>query len=430
MNPRLLVTILAVLALGSAGAFYLAQSSRDHSAASVDGHDEHGHGGDHDDHEGEEEAEGPHGGRLLSDGEFTLELAIFERGMPPEFRAWFTLAGQPIPPDQVRLSVELTRANGVNESFTFTPEGDYARGNSAVNEPHSFDYTVVAEHAGQTHRWEFAAPEMQTTIPADAAARAGVVVEPAGAATITETLSVYGQVKLNANKIARAVPRFGGIVREARKSTGETVRADEVVAVVETNQSLATIEVKAPIAGVIVDRHANAGETVADGTALYTIADFSEVWVDLHVPRSDQSRVAIGQTVAIHADDGGADASGKISWISPMSSAEAQTLIARVVVDNASQRWRPGLFVKATITVGEEHVPVAVKQSALQTLFDFTVVFSQHGEIYQARPLELGRRGGGMVEVLRGIQPGELYVTENSFLLKADIGKSGASHDH
>jgi cobalt-zinc-cadmium efflux system membrane fusion protein len=237
-------------------------------------------------------------------------------------------------------------------------------------------------------------------------------------------------VKLNANKIARAVPRFGGIVREARKAIGEIVRADEVVAIVETNQSLASIEVKAPIAGVIVDRHANAGETVGDGTALYTIADFSEVWVDLHIPRSDQSRVSIGQTVAIHADDGGADASGRISWISPMSSAEAQTLIARVVVDNASQRWRPGLFVKATITVGEKHVPVAVKQSALQTLFDFTVVFSQHGEIYQARPLALGRRGGGMVEVLRGIQPGELYVTENSFLLKADIGKSGASHDH
>ena len=430
MNPRLLVTILVILALGAGGAFHLAQSSRDHRAASADADNDHAHGGGQDDHDELKEAHGPHGGRVLTDDGFTLELAIFERGLPPEFRAWFSQAGQPLPPDQVRLSIELTRANGVKESFTFTPERDYARGSGEVAEPHSFDYMVVAEHAGRTHRWQFAAPEMQTTIPPEAAARAGVVVEPAGPATITETLNVYGQVKLNANKIARAIPRFGGIVREARKATGEPVRANEVVAIVETNQSLATIEVKAAIAGVIVDRHASAGETVADGTALYTIADFSEVWVDLHVPRSDQSRVSTGQIVAIHADDGGADASGEISWISPMSSAEAQTLIARVVIDNTSQRWRPGLFVKATITVGEEYVPVAVKESALQTLFDFTVVFSQHGEVYQARPLALGRRGGGTVEVLKGIKAGELYVTENSFLLKADIGKSGASHDH
>jgi cobalt-zinc-cadmium efflux system membrane fusion protein len=247
---------------------------------------------------------------------------------------------------------------------------------------------------------------------------------------MSEALSVYGQVKLNANKVARAVPRFGGIIREARKSLGDSVRAGEVVAILETNQSLATIEVKAPIAGIVVDRDVNAGETVTDGAVLYTIADLSDVWVDLNVPKRDQARVKVGQPAVIHADDGGTEATGKISWISPVSSAEAQTLVARVVLTNADQRWRPGLFVKAAISLSEEPVPVAVKESAIQTLFDFTVVFSQHGDLYQARPLELGRRGGGYVEVLRGLKAGERYVTENSFLIKADIGKSGASHDH
>ena len=271
---------------------------------------------------------------------------------------------------------------------------------------------------------------MQVTIAADAAARAGVAAEVAGPATMTETLSVYGQVKLNANQVARAVPRFGGIVREARKALGDSVQAGEVVALVETNQSLATIEVKAPIAGIIVDRDVNAGETVIDGAALYTIADLAEVWVDLNVPKRDQARVQVGQSATIYADDGGSEATGTISWISPVSSAEAQTVIARVVLANPNQRWRPGLFVKAAITLSEASVPVAVKESALQTLFDFTVVFSQHGDLYQARPLDLGRRGGGYVEVLKGLSAGERYVTENSFLIKADIGKSGASHDH
>jgi cobalt-zinc-cadmium efflux system membrane fusion protein len=247
---------------------------------------------------------------------------------------------------------------------------------------------------------------------------------------MVESMPVYGQVKLNANKVARVVPRFGGLVREARKAIGDPVAADEVVAVIETNQSLVRLDVKAPLGGVVVDRDVNAGETVAEAATLYTIADLTDVWIDLNVPKRDHARIKIGQAVIVHADDGGERAVGKIDWIAPTGSAEAQTLTARVVLPNPERRWHPGLFVKADITLAEATVPVAVKTSALQTLFDFTVVFSQHGDVYQARPLELGRRSGGYAEVLKGLKAGEFYVTENSFLIKADIGKSGASHDH
>lgn len=425
MKLKLPLTILAVLALGGGAAYYLIESSHDHGTGTAD---EHGHG--HAEHAAEEGEKGPHGGRLLKDGAFALELAIFEQGVPPEFRAWFTHGGKPVASSAVKLTVELTRPGGTKDNYAFTPEGAYLRGTTEVYEPHSFDYAIVAEHEGRTHRWSFSAPEMQTRIAAEVAQRSGVVVETAGAVAMIQTLSVYGTVKLNANKVARAVPRFGGIVREARKALGDAVGAGETVAVVETNQTLATIDVKAPIAGVIVDRDVNAGETVGDGATLYTIADLSDVWVDLNVPKRDQARVKVGQSAVIHADDGGPDAVGKIAWISPVSSAEAQTLIARIVLSNTEQRWRPGLYVKAAITLAEETVPVAVKESALQTLFSFTAVFSQHGDVYQARPLELGRRGGGFVEVLKGLKAGERYVAENSFLIKADIGKSGASHDH
>lgn len=429
MKLKLPLTILAVLALGGGLAYYLVESGHDHAAETAGGHDDHGHAGA-DAHAEEEVAKGPHGGRLLADGDFTVELAIFEQGVPPEFRAWFTQGGKPVPSNAVKFTVQLKRPGDVTDTYQFAPEGDYLRGDPEVYEPHSFSYSVTAEHAGKTHRWAFNAPEMQTTITADAAKRAGVVAEPAGPATLSESISVYGQVKLDANRIARAVPRFGGIVRDARKAIGDPVAAGEVVAVVEANQSLATLEVKAPIAGVVVDRDVNAGETVGDGATLYTIADLSEVWIDLNVPKRDQARVKVGQAAVIHADDGGPEANGKISWLSPISSAEAQTLVARVVLANPDQRWRPGLFVKAEIRLTEETVPVAVKESAIQSLFDFTVVFSQHGDLYQARPLELGRRSGGYVEVLKGLKAGEHYVTENSFLIKADIGKSGASHDH
>jgi membrane fusion protein, heavy metal efflux system len=435
MNRKTILPLLLVLALGGLGAWLLLQSGHDH-AGSDHGH-AHGHGGHHDDPAGEA-PRGPHSGRLFTavraargfaDGGFTLELAIFEDGVPPEFRAWFTLDGRPLPPDSVQLSVTLTRPGNVVDEHIFTSAGEFARSPLEVYEPHSFHYDIRARRGDRSHRWELDAPEMQTTIDADTAQRAGIVVEPAGPAVLAETITVYGQVKLNADRLARATPRFAGLVREARKSLGDPVAAGEVVAVIEANDSLAVFAVTAPRAGVVIGRTAAAGETVAGGAPLYTIADFSEVWIDLNIPRGEQARVRPGQPVTLHTE-AGPDAAGVIAWLSPLGSAETQTLTARIVRPNLDGRWRPGLFVKADITTATTEVPVAVKESALQTLFDFDVVFSQHGELYQARPLELGRRSGGLVEVRKGLRAGELYVTANSFLIKADIGKSGAAHDH
>ncbi len=430
MNWKLPLSLVVVLALGGAGAYYLLEKGPAHAAA---GHDDHGHAHGahgHGAHAAEEPAKGPHGGRLQRNGAFTLELAIFEKGVPPEFRAWFTLDGKPLAPSAVQLTVTLTRVGGVVNEHRFAPEGDYARSPDEVFEPHSFAYKILARHGDRLHRWEFDAPEMQTTIPAAAAQRAGVTVEAAGPATLAETLAVYGRVKLDANRVARVTPRFAGLVREARKSVGDTVSAGEVVAIIEANQSLASFEVKGPIAGIVIERTITTGEAAAEGAVLYTLADYSSVWIDLNLSPRDAARVRVGQTVALQPNDGGPAVTGKVAWLAPVADPETQTLTARVIQPNADGRWRPGLFVQAEIALAESVVPVAVKEAGLQTLFDFTVVFSQHGDVYQARPLTLGRRSGGFVEVLKGLAAGERYVVENSFLLKADIGKSGASHDH
>lgn len=431
MNWKLALSLVAVLAAGGAGAYYLIEKGHNHSAAGDHDHHGHSHGAHgHDAPAAQEPAKGPRGGRLLADGRFTLELAIVEKGVPPEFRAWFTADGKPLAPSAVQLTVTLTRAGGVVDEHRFAPEGDYARSPAEVYEPHSFSYKILARHGDRLHRWEFDAPDMQTTIPVAAARRAGVTVEAAGPATIVETLAVYGRVKLDSNRVARVAPRFAGLVREARKSVGDTVSAGEVVAVIEANQSLAPFEVRAPIAGLVTERTTATGEAATEGAVLYTVTDYSSVWIDLNLPPREAARVRLGQSVALQPNDGGPAAAGKIAWLAPVADPETQTLTARVIQPNSDGRWRPGLFVQAEITLAESVVPVAVKAAGLQTVFDFNVVFSQHDEVYQARPLILGRRSGGFVEVLKGIAAGERYVVENSFLIKADIGKSGASHDH
>ena len=110
---------------------------------------------------------------------------------------------------------------------------------------------------------------------------------------------------------------------------------------------------------------------------------------------------------------------------------ETGLLVIRVVLDNNKDaKWVPGSFVRGTVTVSDRKASLAVKTSGLQRFRDFTVVFAKVEDTYEVRMLDLGASDGTWTEVLGGIEPGQDYVAENSFLIKADIEKSGASHDH
>jgi cobalt-zinc-cadmium efflux system membrane fusion protein len=141
-------------------------------------------------------------------------------------------------------------------------------------------------------------------------------------------------------------------------------------------------------------------------------------------------RVAEGQSAEVLDLDGHQLAAGRISRIAPLAVHGSQSVRARMVIDNASGQLRPGQFVTGRIVIAETTVPLAVDKTALQRFRDFDVVFEQVGEIYEVRMLELGRADAQRVQVLGGLTEGARYVTANSYLIKADIEKSGASHDH
>lgn len=387
---------------------------------------EPGHGAS--EHAGEAVVKGPHNGRMLVDGPFALELAIFESGVPPEYHAWPTLSGTAVPLDQVDLKVDLTRLGERLDHFTFAPQADYLRGDAVVHEPHSFIVKVTAVHAGKTYTWTFDSFEGRTRIAPDIAAAAGIKTETAGPAKLVETLTLYGRVAPDPARQREVRARFEGLIRTVSKKPGDTVKAGEPLATIESNESLQTYTVTAPIDGVVTAREANPGEQSAQ-RALFTLMDPSSVWAELSVFPRDRARIRPGAAVQVQATDSDASAKGKIARIDVQTGVN-QTLIARVSLDNAQGQFFPGSFVTAQVAVAERAVPLAVRTSGLQPFRDFTVVFEQVGDTYEVRMLELGEQHGGWAEVLGGLEPGALYVTENSYLIKADIEKSGASHDH
>ena len=375
-----------------------------------------------------EPEKGPHRGRLLKDGDFTLELAIFETGVPPEFRAWAIKGGKTLTPNEVDLNIKLTRLGGKVDDINFKPQGDAMRGDTVIYEPHSFVVTINAKHSGTTHTWEYDNFEGRTKIESAVADALEIKTEIAGSVVIPEMLTVYGKITPNTARIRKVSARFDGVIKTVAASLGSKVRKGQKLATVESNESLKVYTITAPISGVLVERAANSGEQT-DGRQLFTIMDTSSVWAELSVFPGDLSRVKTGAPVTISTSVDGETVTGTISRINITAEAD-QSVKARVVLENKKGNLFPGSFVSAKIKVAEHPASLAVKRTGLQAFRDFTVVYAQIGEEYEVRMLDLGMQAGDWAEVLGGLEPGTRYVSDNSYVIKADIEKSGASHDH
>ena len=369
---------------------------------------------------------GPHNGRLLVDGKFTLELAIFEKGVPPEYRAWASFDGKPLTPKEWQLNVELTRLGGATDKFNFLPQDDFLRGKSEVKEPHSFDVSVTATYKNQTHHWAFPSYEGRVKLNADLAKASGVTTAIANAGTLQQTLKLYGQVLADPVRVSHIQARYPGVIRNVKVTIGSKVNAGDVLASVESNDSLRQYNIVAPISGVIIERHANVDEFTADKT-LFILVDYSQLEVDIQAFPSQISNLKAGQSVTLHT--GELTVTSHIEYLTPHNEGAA-TLVAHAAINNSDGRWTPNQIVEADIAVNEIPVALMLDKRALQNFRDWQVVFIKVGDNYEIRPLELGQSDGQFIEVLNGLKPGDAYVVENAYLLKADLEKSGASHDH
>ena len=92
----------------------------------------------------EEVEKGANNGRMLRKDDFAIELAIFEEGVPPEFRVWATMNGQPLSPEEVKIKVVLNRLGDVQDQIGFYRQEGYLRGDMAIYEPHSFAVELTA----------------------------------------------------------------------------------------------------------------------------------------------------------------------------------------------------------------------------------------------------------------------------------------------
>ncbi len=250
---------------------------------------------------------------------------------------------------------------------------------------------------------------------------AGIGLEESKSGNIREVLPLYGQVVTNEQNVQSIVARFEGVITKVTKKIGDSVSTGEILALVESNDSLKNYAIKSSITGVVIERNANVGEQTSDKT-LFKVADFSTVWADLSAFPKDLANIQLGQQTRIKCSASNVTGEGKVIYISPFGNSN-QTTKVRVLLENPKYLLVPGHFITAEINLAETAVVVAIRSEAVQMVEEHNVVFVQENESFEPRKIILGRTDGELIEVLAGLRVGETYVTKNSFILKAEIGK-------
>jgi len=232
-------------------------------------------------------------------------------------------------------------------------------------------------------------------------------------------------------------------VQEALRLYGMPPGTIERLAPGDEDASL--LPVVAPIAGRVIEKHATLGELATPEDTLFTVADLAHVWIWIDVYERDLAEVHLGDRVEVVVEPFPSRVfSGEVTYLSPEVASETRTVRARIDVENSEQLLRPGMF--ATVRLVDHHADggassLVVPEGAVVRDGRNALVFvpaggdlqAPGGDLrFEARPVRVGRREGGLVEIVSGLAAGEEVVSEGAFLLKSELarGELGGGHDH
>ncbi len=192
----------------------------------------------------------------------------------------------------------------------------------------------------------------------------------------------------------------------------------------------ATLTLRAPFAGRVIDRKVTPGALFEALQPLMTVADLGSVWVFLNAYEKDLALLHEGLPVVLRTDAYPQETfHGRVDFLGSVVDPQTRSIRVRATVENRQERLRPGLFVKAHVDVpkpqAEARPVVAVPQAGIQTLEGRSTVFVQvEPGVFERHHVEVGHSFEGFTEILAGIKAGDVVVTEGSFVMKSEFAKA------
>ncbi len=289
------------------------------------------------------------------------------------------------------------------------------------------------EHSETEGNNENEAHSEEIVLTAETMKEFGIEVNEAGPGIIKTHIDLTGEIIAEPSRISHIIPRFDGIVKEVYKTVGDKVTKGETLAIIESNESLAPYEVQSLIDGTIIEMHMTQGELIGNEAHAFTIADLNKVWANFNIYQKDLGKIKVGQKASVSVGSMDIEETGTISYVSPIVDEKTRTATARVILNNQTGKWLPGMFITANVYVSEKKYPVVVEKTALQTLEEQMVVFIKDEDGgFKPQVVKTGNANDNNIEILSGLNAGDQYVSKNSFILKAEILKEsfGGEHGH
>ncbi|HEY7303762.1 MAG TPA: efflux RND transporter periplasmic adaptor subunit [Bryobacteraceae bacterium] len=198
----------------------------------------------------------------------------------------------------------------------------------------------------------------------------------------------------------------------------------------ESSQAqLSYAEVRSPMSGIVSDRPVNIGEMASSGSALLSVVDISQVVARANIPIQEAAAMRVGDPATISGS--GVKLSGKIIVVSPAVDPNTTTLQVWVGASNPGERMKLGLTVQIAVNIGDVRDATIVPVSALLASEEGgeQVMIAGSDGLAHASKVETGVRDGDAVQILNGVRPGDLVITDGALGLddkaKIEIKKPG-----
>ena len=197
----------------------------------------------------------------------------------------------------------------------------------------------------------------------------------------------------------------------------------------------------APMDGLIVSRDVVAGEVVDNSRILFEVVDTRSLWLTCDVTSENARKLKLGQQVRFKPDDGRDEITGKLAWISTQADAKTRTVKVRADIPDPDGKLRANTFGSGRVILREEANVVSVPNDAIQWEGCCHIVFVRDKDylkpsafkVFHVRKVRLGARGEKSTEIVAGVLPGELIVSNGSGLLltellRGELGEGCACH--
>lgn len=235
---------------------------------------------------------------------------------------------------------------------------------------------------------------------------------------MAQLLGLNGQIQLLPDAQADVSIRISGSVTAIDVNLGDSVKAGQRLATVQSRlvgNPPPSVAVNAPIAGIIDARNINLGQAVEPNTVLFHISNRDKLLVVAQVYEEDLGKVKVGQEVNVRVLSYPKQTfPGLVTLIEPNLDPLTRTVNVRITLDNKERLLKPGMFVRANVILTHNKAALTVPNTALLQADSKQFVFVQNGGTYKRVDVKVGAVEDDYSEIIDGLVPGDLVVTQGN----------------